>query len=108
MTPPIFVSGLVLGLSIAAPVGPMSVLCINRTLQRGLVAGLAMGAGIATGDAIYGAMAAFGFSAATDLLVAFARPLRLIGGAFLVWMGCNPGEWPRGPRGPRDSADIRH
>ena len=87
MSPPIFVSGLVLGLSIAAPVGQMGLLCINRTLQRGLVAGLAMGAGIATGDAIYGAMASFGFSAATDLLVAFARPLRLIGGAFLVWMG---------------------
>jgi putative LysE/RhtB family amino acid efflux pump len=80
-------AGMLLGLSIAAPVGPMGLLCINRTLTRGLPGGLAIGAGIATGDAAYGAIAAFGFSAVTSLLVAYALPLRLLGGAFLIWLG---------------------
>lgn len=87
MTIPAFASGLLLGLSIAAPVGAMGLLCITRTLQRGLLAGLSVGAGIATGDAAYGALAAFGFAAATDLLVSHATPIRLVGGAFLIWMG---------------------
>lgn len=100
----IFVSGLVLGLSIAAPVGPMGLLCINRTLQRGLVAGLSVGAGIATGDAIYGAVAAFGLSAITDALAAFSRPLRLIGGAFLVWMGVQSWRMAGAARAAREVA----
>ncbi len=83
----IFAAGMLLGISIAAPVGPMGLLCINRTLARGLAAGLAIGAGIATGDAIYGAVAAFGFTAVTDLLVAYRQPLRIVGGAFLIWLG---------------------
>lgn len=83
----IFAAGVALGLSIAAPVGPMGLLCINRTLQRGLTAGLCVGAGIATGDAFYGGVAAFGLSSVTELLVGYALPLRLMGGAFLVWIG---------------------
>lgn len=58
----------------------MGLLCINRTLQRGLLAGLCVGAGIATGDAAYGAVAAFGFTAITDFLVSYALVVRLVGG----------------------------
>jgi putative LysE/RhtB family amino acid efflux pump len=87
MTGAVFASGLVLGVSIAAPVGAMGLLCINRTLQRGFGAGFSVGLGIATGDALYGAIAAFGFAAVTDFLTAQILPLRLIGGAFLIWLG---------------------
>lgn len=87
MTVSIFASGLVFGLSIAAPVGAMGLLCINRTLTSGLLAGLCVGAGIATGDALYGAVAAFGFAALTNVLIPYTGLLRLIGGAFLIWLG---------------------
>jgi threonine/homoserine/homoserine lactone efflux protein len=97
-------AGMLLGLSIAAPVGPMGLLCINRTLTRGLPGGLAIGAGIATGDAAYGAVAAFGFSAVTSLLVAYALPLRLAGGAFLIWLGIQALRTVGQPRRARDAA----
>ncbi len=102
MTVSIFASGLLLGLSIAAPVGPMGLLCINRTLQRGLVAGLCVGFGIATGDAAYGAVAALGLATVTDALIAYALPLRLIGGGFLIWMGIKAWRMAHTPRPPRD------
>ncbi len=80
-------AGLLPGLSIAAPVGPMGLLCINRTISRGWAAGIAIGAGIATGDALYGALAASGTSASARFLVAWQTPLRWVGGAFLIWLG---------------------
>jgi len=103
MAASVFGAGLLLGLSIAAPVGPMGLLCINRTLAGGLAAGLAIGAGIATGDAVYGAIAAFGFSAVTGFLIAYALPLRLIGGAFLVWLGIHAWRTAGAPRQAREA-----
>jgi threonine/homoserine/homoserine lactone efflux protein len=82
----IFCAGALLGLSIAAPVGPMALLCIGRCLDRGVVAGLMIGLGIATGDMLYGGIAAFGFSAVTATISEYAQPLRLAGGGFLIWM----------------------
>ena len=84
---PVFAAGLLLGLSIAAPVGPMALLCIGRTLNAGLAVGLATGAGIATGDAAYGTVAAFGLGAVTRFLADHAMALRILGGGFLVWLG---------------------
>jgi threonine/homoserine/homoserine lactone efflux protein len=55
-------AGIVLGVSVAAPVGPMGLLVISRTLSRGVAAGLATGLGIAVGDAFYGALAASGLA----------------------------------------------
>jgi threonine/homoserine/homoserine lactone efflux protein len=81
------VRGIVIGFSIAAPVGPIGVLCIRRTLADGRAAGLATGLGAATADAIYGCMVAFGLTALTDWLVAGQTPIRLIGGAFLLYLG---------------------
>ena len=58
----LFFRGLIIGLSVAAVVGPMSVLCMQRTLHRGFLYGLVSGLGVATADAAYGSIAAFGLT----------------------------------------------
>jgi len=83
----ILFKGIVLGFSIAAPVGPIGVLCIRRTLADGRVHGLVSGLGAATADAIYGTIAAFGLSFISDLLIEQQHWIRLIGGAFLCYLG---------------------
>ena len=80
--------GLVLGIGIAAPVGPIGLLCIRRTLAEGRARGLATGLGAATADAFYGAVAAFGLTFISGLLLAGQGPLRLLGGLFLCYLGC--------------------
>jgi threonine/homoserine/homoserine lactone efflux protein len=78
--------GFILGFTIAAAVGPISLLVIRRTLAEGRVVGLASGLGVATADGTYGAIAAFGLGAITQVLVD-ARPiLGLAGGVFLLWL----------------------
>ncbi len=79
--------GLVIGFSIAAPVGPIGVLCIQRTLNSGRVSGLISGLGAATADAIYGSIAGFGLTFISNFLVSHQVPLRLAGGAFLCYLG---------------------
>ena len=79
--------GLVIGLSIAAPVGPIGVLCIRRTLAKGQVSGLVSGLGAATADAFYGCVAGFGLTFVSDFLVGQRGRLRLVGGAFLCYLG---------------------
>lgn len=86
MDPTLLVRGFVLGFTIAAAVGPISLLCIRRTLAEGRVVGLVSGLGVATADATYGAIAAFGLTAVTDLLVDGRRVLGLVGGLFLLWL----------------------
>ena len=83
----LFFKGLALGFSIAAPVGPIGILCIRRTLAEGRSAGLATGLGAASADAIYGSIAAFGLTAVSGFLVGQSFWLGLVGGAFLVWLG---------------------
>ena len=58
----VFIRGLIIGFSIAAPVGPIGVLCIRRTLASGRLVGLLSGLGAATADAFYGSIAAFGLT----------------------------------------------
>lgn len=79
--------GIILGFSIAAPVGPIGLLCIQRTIEGGMRSGLASGLGAATADALYGCLAAFGFSALAGLLVASGGAVGLVGGLFLCWLG---------------------
>ena len=81
------ISGLIIGFSIAAPVGPIGVLCIRRTLAEGRLNGLVSGLGAATADAIYGCIAAFGLTFITDVLVQQQVWLRLVGGTFLIILG---------------------
>lgn len=79
--------GLILGFSIAAPVGPIGVLCIRKTLQYGRFSGLFSGLGAAVADSIYAVIAAFGLTIISDFLLAGQFWLRLIGGAFLLYLG---------------------
>lgn len=82
-----FVRGLAVGFSIAAPVGPIGVLCIRRTLAQGRTIGFASGLGAATADAAYGCVAAFGLSSISGFLVGQQMILRLLGGLFLIYLG---------------------
>ena len=79
--------GLAIGFSIAAPVGPIGVLCIRRTLTEGRVFGLVSGLGAATADAVYGCVAGFGLTFISNLLISQQVWLRLIGGGFLCFLG---------------------
>lgn len=82
-----FARGVALGLSIAAPVGPIGVLCIRRTLARGYPNGLASGLGAATADMLYGAVAAFGLTAISGFLIGQRLWIHLIGAVFLGYLG---------------------
>jgi len=79
--------GLLIGFSIAAPVGPIGVLCIRRTLTRGRLSGYVSGLGAATADSIYGSIAGFGLAFISNFLVSQQGWLRLAGGAFLCYLG---------------------
>jgi threonine/homoserine/homoserine lactone efflux protein len=82
----LFAQSLLIGLSIAAPVGPIGLLTIQRTLQSGSAIGLATGLGAAAADAVYGAVGAYGVSAMINALTAARLPLAVGGGLFLLWM----------------------
>ena len=79
--------GLVIGFSIAAPVGPIGVLCIRRTLAEGRASGLVSGLGAATADAVYGCIAGFGLTFVLSFLVSQQAWFRLAGGVFLCYLG---------------------
>ena len=98
----LLVQGFVLGLTIAAAVGPISLLVVRRTLADGRLVGLVSGLGVATADATYGAIAAFGLTALSDVLVDWRRGLGIVGGAFLLWLAWRtlravPGDAVAGP-----------
>jgi threonine/homoserine/homoserine lactone efflux protein len=79
--------GVLLGLSVAAPVGPIGVLTIRRTISDGFRMGFATGLGAATADATYGLIAAFGLTAIMAVLTDHADAIRLVGGVMLVVIG---------------------
>ena len=83
----VFIKGVILGFSIAAPVGPIGVLCIRRTLSNGLLNGFISGLGTATADALYGCIAAFGLTVVSTFLINSQFYLHLIGGLFLLYLG---------------------
>ncbi|HXV42533.1 MAG TPA: LysE family transporter, partial [Anaerolineae bacterium] len=83
----ILLKGLIIGFSIAAPVGPIGVLCIRRTLAEGRLIGLLSGLGAATADALYGCVAGFGLTLISSLLIGQQVWLSLIGGLFLCYLG---------------------
>lgn len=82
-----FAKGLIIGFSIAAPVGPIGVLCIRRTLVQGRAIGLISGLGAATADAIYGLIAGFSLTFISGILVSHQLELRIVGGLFLCYLG---------------------
>jgi threonine/homoserine/homoserine lactone efflux protein len=91
----LFAQSLLIGLSIAAPVGPIGLLVIQRSLQRGTLVGLVTGLGAAAADASYGALGAFGVTSLIHALSAARVPLALFGGAFLLWLAWRT--WRSGP-----------
>jgi threonine/homoserine/homoserine lactone efflux protein len=80
----LFLRGLAIGFAIAFALGPIGLLVIRRTVDRGWTYGFLSGVGVATADAMYGAVAAFGLTAITSLLVGIDRALGIVGGAVLV------------------------
>lgn len=78
----LLLKGIILGLSIAAPVGPIGVLCIRRTLAQGRISGLLSGLGTATADAIYSIIAAFGLTIVNNMLISQKYWISLIGGVY--------------------------
>ena len=90
----LFARMLVIGVVVAAPVGAMGVLCIQRVLAHGWRAGLATGAGIATADAGYAALAAFGVTAVSRWMIDYQAPLRIVGGLGLIWLGWRAARTP--------------
>ena len=100
--------GIVVGIVIAVPVGPVGVMCVRRTIFASRLAGLISGVGAATGDAMFGFIAAFGLTFISDLLIGYQQWLRVAGGVYLIWVGGSallapPEITPRSPR----SAEIR-
>jgi threonine/homoserine/homoserine lactone efflux protein len=94
-----FLKGLAFGFLLAGTVGPLWILCFRRTLAHGRLFGFVSGMGVATADAIYGFVAAFGLTAVSNFLLAQKFWLGLVGGAFLCWLGvktllARPGDRP--------------
>jgi threonine/homoserine/homoserine lactone efflux protein len=79
--------GIVVGIIIAVPVGPVGVLCVRRTIFQGKLAGFVSGLGAATADAIFGFIAAFGLTFVSELLIGYQQWLRIAGGCYLLFVG---------------------
>jgi threonine/homoserine/homoserine lactone efflux protein len=109
--------GFTIGLAIAAPVGPIGVICIRRTLAFGRLSGFVSGLGAATADAVYGAIAALGLTVLSSGLIAAQDWLRVVGGAFLCYLGVrtifekthvfNPEQFTRSARAPDGAVYLR-
>jgi threonine/homoserine/homoserine lactone efflux protein len=95
--------GILIGFAIAAPVGPIGLLCIQRTLARGRWSGVLSGLGAASADAVYGSIAGFGLASLANLLLAWQTPLQLLGGLFLLYLGWRT--WQTPP--PAEQARVR-
>jgi threonine/homoserine/homoserine lactone efflux protein len=87
----VLLRGVAIGFGIAAPVGPIGILCIRRTLADGRAVGFAAGLGAATADALYGAVAAFGLTLVSRALVGQRAWLQAVGGLFLCYLGVRIG-----------------
>lgn len=82
----LFIKAFVIGFSIAAPVGPIGLLCVQRSLKRGFRSGLATGLGAASADTLYGLLGAIGITGVALSAPSLAIFLKVVGGAFLVWL----------------------
>ncbi|MFI5025083.1 MAG: LysE family translocator [Alphaproteobacteria bacterium] len=105
----LFIKGLAVGFAIAAPVGPVGVLCIQRSLTKGVLYGLVSGLGAACADAVFGAIAAFGVSFIAEFLARQQYWFQLAGGSLLLVMGCHTllSPW-RPPPAQAEASDLAH
>jgi threonine/homoserine/homoserine lactone efflux protein len=87
----LLLKGAIIGFAVAAPVGPIGMLCIRTTLERGRVAGFAAGVGAAVADAIYGTIGVLGVTAISGIIEAQRQWLELGGGIFVILFGIHLG-----------------
>ena len=81
------VNGVAIGLAVAAPIGPVNLIVIRRTLRYGPVNGFLSGGGAAAGDALFAVIAAFGITQAIDFVIRIETLLQIVGGCFLLGLG---------------------
>jgi threonine/homoserine/homoserine lactone efflux protein len=79
--------GAVIGFSLAAPIGPVGILCVRRTLEHGARHGLVIGVSAAACDMVNGIIAAFGITLVSDFIALEQYRIRLVGGIILLIMG---------------------
>jgi threonine/homoserine/homoserine lactone efflux protein len=82
-----FLKGIVVGVVIAVPVGPVGVMCVRRTILEGKLSGFVSGLGAATADAVFGVIAGFGLTVVSDWLIDYQQWLRIVGGCYLLYIG---------------------
>ncbi len=82
-----FLKGMVVGLAVAAPIGPASIMCIRRTINHGFFLGIASGLGVAAADTFYGSIAGFGLTSLTDFIVGWFTKVQFAGGVLLIILG---------------------
>jgi len=87
MDPGLFIQGIIVGLTIAVPVGPISLVCIHRTVANGRLHGIVSGLGVATSDSLYAAVAFLGLTAVSGLIIDHQAVFRLVAGIALVLVG---------------------
>jgi threonine/homoserine/homoserine lactone efflux protein len=87
LDPMLFLRGIAIGFAVAAPIGPVGILCIRKALADGRLAALVAGLGAALADTAFGAVAALGLGAVTDILHGQTVALKLIGGVFMIGLG---------------------
>lgn len=83
----LLLTGIVIGLAVTAPLGPVNILVIRNAIRRGFTAAFLVGLGAVAADVLYAAAAAYGVSWVSHLIVAYAKPLMIAGGVLLVVAG---------------------
>ncbi len=82
-----FLKGTIVGFAVSIPLGPASVMCIRRTLNRGFFLGLSSGLGVALADTFYGSLAGLGLTSIADLILDWVHKIQLYAGIFLIFIG---------------------
>ena len=101
----LILSGMVMGLVAAVPIGPVNLICIRRSFAFGPVNGFASGLGAALGDGLFAAIMGFGLTWIAQMIEGYTQIIELIGGALMVWMGYKTFVSPTFPRNVDDKAD---
>jgi threonine/homoserine/homoserine lactone efflux protein len=83
----VLLKGVVIGFSLAAPIGPVGMMCIRRTLTHGHLRGFVSGLGAAVADSVYAIIAAFGITLISNFIIAEEYWIRLVGGVLLILLG---------------------
>jgi threonine/homoserine/homoserine lactone efflux protein len=87
MDPGLFIQGIIIGLTLAVPVGPLSLVCIHRTVANGRLHGIVSGLGVATADSFYAAVVFFGLTAVSGLIIGYQSLFRLMAGIVFIGIG---------------------